>query len=264
MMERIPVHLPDYCVNLIEEVVSLSDYSFAIGQLTSAPFGCELKYATPSRDTHMLLYQQDYHEHLSHFVVNAAYKIRRMWSAPPKARLMPTTRQDIHLPLEEEYELARNLGQSPRAKPLRNLSKLLSLELLRQVTSLPVDLRVEREIAGSLPEHSPLQRAYLRQKVLRLADSLEEGPSEYVTRFVHRCDTTMNSAFIQGACDLADVTLGRAVRKHPSYDLAQKLLEPVTSTPLDTGVEGDRKITDAWARELELRGWYRWTRMDSL
>ncbi len=74
----------------------------------------------------------------------------------------------------------------------------------------------------------------------------------------------MNSAFVQGVSDLTGVSPDRSVREHASYASAQELLESLTSTPLEAGVAGDRQVVDAWARELDLIGWYRWRRMDSL
>ena len=63
------------------------------------------------------------------------------------------------LPEEEERELG--LKVPFRREALETISESMFSGLVRQLTSFPVDLRVEREISQELPEHQERQLALL-------------------------------------------------------------------------------------------------------
>ena len=86
--------------------------------------------------------------------VDAAVKIQRVWTVPADERLIPASDASRDLPAKEEAELRRKLhGLSETA--FKELSTYLYRGLTQQLTSMPVDIRVEREIKS---DHEDGQR----------------------------------------------------------------------------------------------------------
>jgi hypothetical protein len=62
---------------------------------------------------------------------------------------------------------------------------------------------------------------------------------------------------VQEFAKIAEVKVPRGFRNSVQNPLAERLHRHLVAAP--PGYAGDRQITDAWARELGLEGWYGWT-----
>ena len=63
------------------------------------------------------------------------------------------------------------------------------------------------------------------------------------------------------AAEIADVEPGRHFLETQYRAVGEKLRDQLSSVE-EPGVKGDRIVTDAWAGELGLKGWYEWVRLD--
>lgn len=63
--------------------------------------------------------------------------------------------------------------------------------------------------------------------------------------------------FTEHVASLAGIGVPEAFKRHRSREKGERLLTLLhdVQTP---GLEGDREVTDAWANELGLQGWYEW------
>ena len=252
------IDVPEYCSELLSVVEHTTGYPLLVVEKNFLEFDSELSLARRGRRFHKLEYSSPYRRYLDHFLVNAAYKILRTWETAPEDRLMPAAELQ-HLPEDDYRELAEKLPQNLDKRGIETMSRLLYADLVRQLTSFPVDLRVEQEIAQSLPEHSDKQLAYLRQQVRDFLPTLDEEMLSVFPERVYRASTAMNIVFAEEAAKLSGVAPARAFRHHKSRDSAERLLSRLEQIE-EPGYLGNRLLTDAWAKELGLEGWYRWVR----
>ncbi len=262
-MENVIYELPPYCMDLIKEVKEKTGYSLQIFEKPFLEFDSELKLASRSRSGHCLEYLPIYRKHRDHFIVNSAYKILRVWAVPREDRFMPASELGRKLPEQEHRELAQKMGLKIGDEFVQSVSCFLFGSLARQLTSFPVDLRVEREIAQSLPEHKTKQLSYLETQVQDFLPTLDEQMLSMFPEHVFRVSTAMNIAFAEQAAELAGVATDSLFREHSSRSLAEQLLHQLCVIT-DPGYRGDCTLTDAWARELGLEGWYKWVRYDEI
>jgi len=255
--------LPVHCLVLLQRVWRKSGCQLQIREYPVLEFDSELQLAKPGHSAHTLSYLANYRRHLPHFVVNSCFKILRVWKAPAEERYVPASQVGMTLPEPYHRELVQKLEllpQGDREQYAEQTSRFLAGALARQLTSFPVDLRVEDEIRRTWPMQEEGQRAYLKCQVNDFLHTLDEGLLRLVPEGVYRASTAMNIAFTVSAAELVGVSLDPKVRQHCSRGLAEQLLHHL-KTISEQGIRGDRLLTDAWAHELRLEGWYEWVRL---
>lgn len=257
------LELPDYCSELLKKVEEKTGYPLRIIEKEILEFDSVLKVATSKRPYHQLTYLTAYSKHRNHFIVNNSFKILRLWKVPAEERLMPATEIGRRLPDNEHRELAKKLSLGAEDEFVQKMSCFIYGGLARQLTSFPVDLQVEKEVSQSFPEHSGKQLSYLQNQVKDFLPTLDEQMLSTIPERIYRASTAMNIAFAETAAELAGVRPGSVFRHHSSRKLAERLLEDLKEVK-EPGYRGDIKLTDAWARELGLVGWYEWVRWEKV
>lgn len=154
MREFPDVQLPGDVAALLSEVVDSTANPLLLVEKERIGYDSQLGMARRNQAYHELAYGSLCREHHLHFIVDAAVKIQRVWTVPADERLIPASDASRDLPAKEEAELRRKLhGLSETA--FKELSTYLYRGLTQQLTSMPVDIRVEREIKS---DHEDGQR----------------------------------------------------------------------------------------------------------
>jgi hypothetical protein len=86
---------------------------------------------------------------------------------------------------------------------------------------------------------------------------------EFISERECRASAAMNIAFAETIGEIAGVTPAPAFRRNRYGALGEQLVERLREVA-EPGLSGDRKATDAWARELGLEGWYEWVRWEEM
>lgn len=248
--------LPVYLGRLLATVCDRTGRRLVIRAEEGIGYDSELRIARSSSGEHVLAYVPAYAAYWEHFLVSAACKLLRLCDVPAAERLMPARELGRRLPLHEDRELRRKLHGLDRAH-LDSLSSFLYRGTVRQLTSMPLDLRVERDIASTLAEHRERQGAYLRRQVEDLEPHFLPEIATICPTHVYAASTTMNLVLADEAADLAGVEPGPLFQSSVHRPLAARLHEILRATAVP-GYAGDRIVTDAWAHELGLDGWYEW------
>jgi hypothetical protein len=251
--------LPRYAAQLVEDATAASGASLAVMVAREGlEFDSDLALATDDAPLHILRYGAALHAFRTHFLVSAATKIQRVFSLPPPERLVASVPTSATLPRPYLTELRHKLAGQLPLPVLTQYARLLRTGLTRQLISFPLDLRVEREVHATLPEHRRAQEAYLAYQVEDFLPTLQEGLRSCLPDALYTASCGMNIAFAETAARLAGVVPDPVVRAHPARPVAEQLLHALADvrTP---GYAGDRELTDRWADTLNLRSWYAWT-----
>lgn len=238
--------------DLVDRVRAETGYTLLVSSVPELEFDSELRIARQGQPYHSLAYQAAYASHRDHFIINACTKILRFWS--DEQRLVPIgTTEELEAAQECEFEEKLEPSMQSLARPV---SRYLAQALVRQLTSFPLDLRVEQAIRRSYPEHRVHQATYLRRQVREFLPTLSEAHLRYAPDVTWKASTALNIAFATIAADLINDTPPRAMRGHQSYPAATRLAAAFYQ--LDDTAAGDRALTDTWARHLGLERTYRW------
>lgn len=150
--------------------------------------------ARRSQPFHEIAYVPQYREFGLHFLVSGCAKVLRFCELPAEEVYFPSSIRGLRLPPEDELELKRKVPYLP-ASEVPKVSQFLREGLVRQATSMPMDIRVERELAERIPEHKGAQRAYLEMQVRDLEEAFDPAVEEVTPSAVHRASTGMSLAW---------------------------------------------------------------------
>ena len=255
------ISLPPYTRELVYQAMDRSGYPLVLEEHDVCEFDSQIQMARPGSPVHTLVVSRPYRDHTDHFLASAAYKIIRFYEQPPEERYLPASDAGSGLPEPERRELRRKEPWSrlPTAE-FKAMADFLYRGTVRQLTSYPVDLRVEREIAEQLPEHREKQRAYLERQVRDFEPTFERELADAFPESVGRASQAMNVAFAEEAAELTGTSPGRLCLEAQYRPLGERLRDHLQSTQ-EHGYPGDRLVTDRWAEELGLRDWYEWRRV---
>jgi hypothetical protein len=252
--------LPSYAAALVNEVYARSWCPISLVEEDAVGFDSELRLARLGRRQHEVAYVPEYAEYAVHFLVSAARKVLRLYACLPHERYVAAHEAQRGLPEEDEKELRQKFSGHLREAGIRDISRLMFAGTVRQLTSFPVDLRVERELFDELPEHRPLQRAYMKRQVKDIEPQFGSSIARGAPARIYAATTAMNVVLAEESAEIAGVPIGSLVRSSPHRALGTRLRQLLYEEK-EPSYHGDRAITDAWAPALGMREWYEWVRL---
>jgi hypothetical protein len=122
---------------------------------------------------------------------------------------------------------------------------------------MPTDLRVERELFETLDQHHLAQRSYLDRQLEDIEPHFHRSLAEVAPERLYRASSAMNVALAEEAASIIGFLPNERIRSSPHYQLGRELRD-ILRSELEEGCPGDRKITNTWATNLGLAGWYQW------
>lgn len=256
------LRLPGYAQELVTNVIKSSGYPVCLAEEDAIGYDFEVRMAGLRQPYHRLACVPAYRDYRLHFLVSAAVKIRRVWDLCPEERLFPVSDACGRLPEQDRLELQRKLPPMP-PDDFDKFGRFLYQGLTRQLTSMPMDIRVEREIAEEIPQHREAQRAYLSRQVQDLEPTFNPMLARTCPDRLYAASTAMNVVLAEEAADLVDVQAGSGAQQTPHRVLGERLRERLHSIE-EPGYVGDRRLTDLWAEELGVRNFYSWVRLDEV
>ncbi len=252
-----PGELPEYAVKVVKDAVRVSNLAFFVTADENLQSDSAVHLASGDRNFNELLYLPTYERHKVHLVVNAAFKIRRFWQVPAQERTIPEPVEPDRLPERYEQEL-RSKHERASDAGIEEVSRFLYYDLLRQVTSLPRDIRVEHDIAEQLPEHRDRQRAVLAEYIGELAMQIGSPIGSSRPLALYMKSAAMDLALLHEWCEILGESVPAPLKNHEASAVADELQSVLNTRNLSADHLGDRLLSDAWAERLEIRDWYSW------
>lgn len=258
----IPEEIPGYACDLVADAIDTSGFPIVLSEDSRIGYDERLVIASRDQPYHEVVYTPAFRPHRLHFLVNACVKIKRLFDVPAEDRLVPVSDADRRLPREDEAEITNLLPGMP--SPLvEQMSRFLYRGLVGQAASMPLDIRVERDIAAQFPEHAEHQRVYLSRQLTELVEHIDPLLGLLIPTRVYAAASAMNVALATEAADLIGVELDPVFHSSPHAPAGLRLRDEVARTK-ESGCLGDRLLVDRWARVLGLENWYEWRTMDAV
>lgn len=250
-------------LNLLDLVLTASGFPVVVVANPSLSTTAVLRMARGPQTSHQIEYNPDLAGEPDYYVAVQCGQILRFFSHAPGDRMDLGFAQRG---LDRMGELVRTevLGKAPGVTPeiAVGLAAQLYHGLMRQLRSVPVELRVEDWLRITHPEFAEPQRAaVLRQLDVNLASLSPSARAVAPTR-VYKASVTINSATAQfwaGVYEMPD--LAKPYNKAGFVTDGTRLLAAWRKVPSDA--THDRDLIDAWADLLHLRGWYDWVPYDT-
>lgn len=259
---RMQFGIPGYLDRLAKESVKVSDRPLVLKEERGIGYDSETRMGTPEQPVNEIVYTPKYRKYRNHFLASGILKILRFYSEPPENRFLAGSYRDEGLPERELQDLVLKKPPSPGFE-LVKISMFLRAGIVKQLISMPVDLRVERELYQDLEIHREAQREYLFRQVKDLEETMDLEIERLTPETLYKANIAMNIALIEVAANISGQGVPSCFKASKYRRLGEALLSHHQSIP-ESGHPGDRRLTDLWAQELGLDGWYQWVNVMDL
>lgn len=240
---------------IIGQVEELTDKSVEIINDVSQPVLARINRARSGMPSHILRVNLSLGEPDYLVVYECGFILRTYATSPEHRREFAGSAQGR----SEVERLVRQAGQTAQLSDTVKiqLAQQLMDGLLTQLRSYPIGMRIDSWIHKTLPAFDELQRGAIARQQKDNLSVLKPGIKEFAPKPIFDANVSMNAAYAI-FCDRVFGKAGYAIPyRSAGYEKrGRALLDIMQAIPDDPG--SDCTLVDAWARELELAGWYEW------
>lgn len=218
-----------------------------------------VKMARASMPAHIIYYRTSGGGIMDHLIAHECGHIYRMWSVPPEYRKVPAATEENKLFAMKQIE--SDLIKLSKVIPPDQLQMQFSVffdGIIKQVTSMSVDMRIEKWIYEKYPELRKVQIVSIDKQIRDNMQSLSKRVSEFAPKKIYDANNCMNYAFALYMESLLGKKYTAPYRSTSYTSLGSKLADIVLKSE-DQGYKQDIEIINQWTDMLGLKGWYYWT-----
>jgi hypothetical protein len=218
------------------------------------------KIARARMPQHIIKYQPKMVERINHLTAHECGHILRTMEAAPSIRVVPGSNAETKTVAVKE--LGNELSQLPEAMRNQMLDVWLG-GLITQVTSLPACVRIERWLHQEYPLLRSEQRLYLDEDVQRTLQGLSKKVERVTPKTLFRISNSITYAYLRGLEPVIGKDLRKSFSGRPSIiTTGIQLYE--TLGEADTGYAGDIRVTNEWAKILNVSEWFTWVGFEDM
>ena len=214
-----------------------------------------IRMARPNQPAHLLLYKPEHEAVLPYLVTYQCSFALRLVESPPESRFDLVDRPNMHPDVLSLMQKHHQTGSSLTPATLGELARRFGNSLGLQLRSMPIALRIDKQIYEQHPELRPLQQQSLDLQLQENMQSLSPRATELAPPEIIRPNASMNAAFAKFFAGLWNSPIVFAPYVAAGYgDVADRLLAHFDR--LGDQPQQDRELVLAWAQELGLDGWF--------
>lgn len=127
-----------------------------------------------------------------------------------------------------------------------------------QVTSMPVDIRIEKELKQEMPQLQELQKKSLIKQIQEGTKGLSLETLSILPKKLYTCNALMNYAFFR----MIDEYIFPVEKKY--FDIFEGIIDPekgeeMLKDALNHDLN-DFELMNLWAKKLEIDSWFQWVK----
>lgn len=201
---------------------------------------------------HLIRYRPIPQRSPDYFICYQCSFIIRLFENPPESRF------DFSSTETASTKMDAILADRALAPQVRAMKDMLLNGLMTQLRTIPIGLRVDEQLWSTCPELRTEQTAATQIQLQQNVQGLSPNIRRMFPKKIVNANTAMNAAFALFWADkLEDASITLPYRSIGADSDGKGLLD--ISRKLDPSPRGDWALVDAWADELGLRGWHKWT-----
>jgi len=217
-----------------------------------------VKIARQSMPEHLMFYKPEHTGIVNHLIGHECGHILRICGIAPESRLVPFTNAELKLQALKDIET--EIQKLSRSLPLDRLVQIVDLwymGVIRQLTSYPSDIMIEKWLYDQYPDLRGYQSQSLRKQYDEALPGLSPRAEEMTPPTILRASNAMNYAFFHILEEHFgdNYYLGR-YRRSPYASLGKELMR-LQGESVDS-YEGDMNTINRWAEALECSRWFSW------
>lgn len=252
--------LPKEVEQIWKEVERVTGKGFQLIRDSGIQVSATVRMAGVNDSHHIVRYLPDHEDELPYLLAHEGGHVLRFYEGPPESRKLPGITEAQRRAVE--YELREHRLKLARYRlPEEATNRLMRLwheGIVRQVSNIPVDMRIERWMFENYEGLGPFQRQALRRELKENARVLDSKVKAFTPKKVYDASNTMNAAFAAYQSRLLDDTnLTQPYLRTPYYPSGQRMAKSIWDSE-DVGQPQDIETTNRWSEELGVSSWFEW------
>ena len=222
-----------------------------------------IKMARKNMSNHFFYAKNFRSEAINHLVIHECVHVLRILSAPEKERLAPGVKNEniIYYKASVEKHLPKILKEMPK----ETLEKILDFWLsgiIRQLTNLPVDYRIEYWIYNNFPNLRKTQKESIENDLKASIQSLSKEVKMMTPSLIFEKSYLMNYAYTRLVDKLLNTDYLHYYKNLDNLDEGDKLASLLETE--DKGYNQDINTINRWAEILNLSNWFTWINFEQI
>jgi hypothetical protein len=250
-------HLADeYHLNLavptiVEQVEQASGKGIDFRPAPKLQVRARTKMARQKMPQHVILFNPKEQLHLSHLLAHECARILRILETPPEERKIPASKP-------ETLQVARNeIRGEAQFLPDHIRDEMVDLwihGLITQVTSQPIDVRIEEWIADNHPGMGQEQRRSLRTETRTITANVSPDVKRTSPATIFKRSNAMNYAYLDHIGDIMGRSFESKFRSSPEIVALGETISGI----LDDSTVSDHHLVNRIAEAVQVRDWFIW------
>jgi hypothetical protein len=241
---------------LITRVEALTGYPVVVETGTGFYEQAQMMSARPGAPAHMIRVNEKWRAQADYVVAAQCAMLLVLWSDP--SRVFGMAFEDGACSARAaEWAARRELAALPEEQASRT-ARFYVKGLLKQLNSMPLEIRVAHFCHEECPDLRPMQAALFEAQLRDLSSVFSPQVRERAPADVFDKNVSMNTALAGSWARLSGNRLALLPYESLGYAAAgQRLLDALDSLPGMTA-ESHMGTVDAWARQLAMDTLYQW------
>jgi len=217
-----------------------------------------VKIARKSMSDHLMYYKPERTGIINHPIAHECGHILRIYGVEPENRLVPFTSDQRKLEALKDIEPEiQRLSQTLPFEELVQITNLWYAGTIRQLTSYPSDIMIEKWIYDEYPDLRPYQSKSIKKQYDEAVQGLSSRVERMTPHKILQASNSMNYAFfhILEAHFKDNYYLGRYDRS--AYASIGKQLITLQQES-ENNYKGDIYVVNKWAEALKCSHWFSW------
>lgn len=250
---RLNLAVPD----IVERVERVSGKRIDFRPTPKLDVRARTKMARERMSRHVILFNPKEWPHLSHIIAHECARILRIFEIPPEDRRVPaSTSETLRVARSEIYEEAEYLPADLRDEVV----DMWIHGLVTQVTSQPIDVRIEEWIRDNYPGLKDEQKRSLRTETRTITASISPDVKHTTPASVFRRSYALNYAYLDHMGDV----MGRSFEGKFRGDREVIALGEEVSRVLDNDEISDQELVNRLAEVITMHDWFVWVDFEDM
>jgi len=252
------LELPPAIHRVFAEVTSLTGKDVKMIEKGDMDVYAFVKVARRSMPEHLMFYKPEHTGIINHLIAHECGHILRAYGVDPERRLMPFTNDQLKQ--EALKDIEPEIERLSRTLPFESLVQIVNIwyaGVIRQLTSCPSDIMIEKWLHDEYPDLRPYQSQSIKKQYDEAVRGLSGRVEKMTPHTILRASNAMNYAFfhILEAHFGDNYYLGRYDRS--AYAGIGKELMRLQQGQ-ENSYKGDIETVNKWAEALKCSDWFAW------